>query len=441
MSLKSSNKIETNVYELEISISAEDFNAAVLKTYNKNKGKISVPGWRKGKAPKHLIETIYGKDVFYDDALEMLYPGVVDAAIAEAGITAVDSPHDVDVKEIGENGVEITMKVTVKPEITVTEYKGLEGCKHPVEVADSEVDAEIERLRKRGGTVTTVEDRAALDGDTAVIDFEGFVDGVAFEGGKGENHDLVLGSGQFIPGFEEQIVGHNTGDEFDVNVTFPEDYSPELAGQDAVFKVKLNEIKATVLPELDDEFAKDVSEEAETLDELKNNIKTDMQKSRQEHSDADFENEVLMKLAENVEGEIPQCMFDKKASENMDNFARRLKSQGIADVDMYLMYMGIEKEQFEEDMMAQAVQQIKVRLALEKVATTESIEIADEDLAAEYDRLVGAYGVSADSVKSFFAEETVRGDLLCEKAIKVILEHATVCEHKHDEDSENDAEA
>jgi len=440
MQLKSSSKIETNVWELEVSISAEDFNAAVLKAYNKNKGKINVPGWRKGKAPKHMIETIYGKNVFYDDALEMLYPTAVDEAIEAAGILAVDSPHDVDIKEIGENGVELTMKVTVKPEITVKEYKGLEGCKHAAEVTDEEVEEEIERLRKRNVTVTTVEDRAAQDGDTAVIDFEGFVDGVAFEGGKGENHDLVLGSGHFIPGFEAQIVGRNTGDEFDVNVTFPEEYSPELAGKDAVFKVKLNEIKANILPDLDDEFAKDVSEEANTLDELRSSIKSDKLKTLQERIDADFENDVLKKLAENVEGEIPQCMFDKKARENMDSFARRLKSQGM-ELDLYLMYMGIDKAQFESEMAEQAAQQVKVRLALEKVAETEGLEVTDEELAVEYDRLAEMYKVAADSVKTFFAEESVKGDLLCEKAIKAVTDNAVICEHHEEAAADDTAEA
>ncbi|MBQ3151305.1 MAG: trigger factor [Clostridia bacterium] len=439
MSLKSCEKIETNVCELAVSISGEAFEAAINKVYNKQKSKITVPGFRKGKATRQMIETIYGKGVFYDDALEMLYPEAVDEAIKEAGIDAVDVPYDVDIKEIGANGVELTMKVTTKPEITVKNYKGLEACKHAVEVTDEEVDAEIERLRDRNATIATVEDREAKMGDTASIDYDGSVDGVPFDGGKG-SHDLVLGSGSFIPGFEEQVAGHKTGEEFDVNVTFPEEYhAEELCGKAAVFKCKINEIKEKILPELDDEFAKDVSEDAETLDDLKKGIKEDMLKHKQSHADADFEQELLVKLAAEVEGEIPEVMFAKKAEENKENFARRISQQGI-ELDMYLMYMGIEKERFDADMREQAEQQVKVRLALEKIAADENIEVSDEDVDAEYNKLAEMYGVSADAVKGFFSAESLKGDILCEKAINVIKDNAVICEHHHEEAAEEAAE-
>ncbi|MBR5619823.1 MAG: trigger factor, partial [Clostridia bacterium] len=268
MSLKSSKKIETNTYELEVSISAEDFAAAVMRVYNKKKNSILVPGFRKGKAPKHVIETMYGKGVFYDDALESIYPQTVDAAIKEAGIEAVDNPHDVEIKEIGDNGVEMTMKITVKPQIEVKQYKGLEAAKRTVSVSEEEVNAQIERMRERGATITEITDRPAKLGDIAAIDYDGSVDGVPFEGGKG-SHDLELGSGSFIPGFEDQVVGHSIGDEFDVNVTFPEEYhAEELSGKPAVFRCVLNGLKEKTLPELDDEFAKDVSEDADTIDDL-----------------------------------------------------------------------------------------------------------------------------------------------------------------------------
>ncbi len=442
MSLKSSNKIETNTYELEVTVGAAEFSAAVLSVYKKKKNKILVPGFRKGKAPKHVIETIYGKGVFYDEALEDVFPKAVDDAIKEAGIEAVDNPYDVDIKEISEdNGVDLTMKITVKPEIEVKQYKGLEAAKRTVSVTEEEVNAQIERMRERGATITEITDRPAQLGDIAAIDYDGSVDGVPFEGGKG-SHDLELGSGSFIPGFEEQVVGHNIGEEFDVNVTFPEEYhAEELSGKDAVFHCKLNGLKEKTLPELDDEFAKDVSEDADTLDDLKKNIEADALKEKQNHADADFEQALLVKLAEQVEGEIPECMFEKKAEENKENFSRRIGQQGIK-LEMYLMYMGIEQSQFESDMYEQAVQQVKVRLALEKIAALENIEVSDEDLEAEYAKLAEMYGVSADAVKGFFAADAIRSDILCEKAINVVKDAAVVTEDAEEEkkDAANEAE-
>lgn len=438
MSLKSSNKIETNTYELEVTVGAAEFSAAVLSVYKKKKNKILVPGFRKGKAPKHVIETIYGKGVFFDEALESIFSKVVNDAIKEAGIEAVDNPHDVEIKEISEeSGVVMTMKITTKPEIELKQYKGLEAAKRTVSVTEEEVNAQIERMRERGATITEITDRPAQLGDIAAIDYDGSVDGVPFEGGKG-SHDLELGSGSFIPGFEEQVVGHNIGEEFDVNVTFPEEYhAEELSGKDAVFHCKLNGLKEKTLPELDDEFAKDVSEDADTLDDLKKNIEADALKEKQNHADADFEQALLVKLAEQVEGEIPECMFEKKAEENKENFSRRIGQQGI-QLDMYLMYMGIEKSQFESDMYEQAVQQVKVRLALEKIAALENIEVSDEDLEAEYAKLAEMYGVSAEAVKGFFAADAIRSDILCEKAINVVKNAAIVTEAADETDDAAD---
>ena len=438
MSLKSSKKIETNTYELEVSISAEDFNSAVMRVYNKKKSTILVPGFRKGKAPKHVIETMYGKGVFYDDALESLFPQTVDAAIKEAGIEAVDNPHDVEIKEIGDNGVEMTMKITVKPQIEVKQYKGLEAAKRTVSVTEEEVNAQIERMRERGATITDITDRPAQLGDIAAIDYDGSVDGVPFEGGKG-SHDLELGSGSFIPGFEDQVVGHSIGEEFDVNVTFPEEYhAEELSGKDAVFHCKLNGLKEKTLPELDDEFAKDVSEDADTFEDLKKNVEADLLKEKQGHADADFEQALLVALADQVEGEIPECMFERKAEENKENFSRRIGQQGI-QLEMYLMYMGIEKSQFESDMYEQAVQQVKVRLALEKIAELEKIEVSDEDVDAEYGKLAEMYGVSAEAVKGFFAADSIRSDILCEKAINVVKDSAVITEPSDDEEKADEA--
>jgi len=440
MSLKSSKKIETNTYELEVSISAEDFSAAVMRVYNKKKNKILVPGFRKGKAPKHMIETMYGKGVFFDEALESIFPKVADEAIKEAGLDAVDNPHDVDIKEISEeNGVEMTMQITVKPEIEVKQYKGLKAPKRTVSVTEEEVNAQIERMRERNATITDITDRPAKLGDIAAIDYDGSVDGVPFEGGKG-SHDLELGSGSFIPGFEDQVVGHTIGEEFDVNVTFPEEYhAEELCGKDAVFHCKLNGLKEKTLPELDDEFAKDVSEDADSLDDLKKSIEADALKEKQNHADADFEQALLVALAEQVEGEIPECMFEQKAQENKENFSRRIGQQGI-QLEMYLMYMGIEMSQFESDMYEQAVQQVKVRLALEKIAALENLEVSDEDVEAEYAKLAEMYGVSVDAVKGFFNADAIRSDILCEKAINVVKEAAEITEPEEETVKTDDAE-
>ena len=399
MSLKSSNKTDTNVYTLEIEIGAEPFKAAVLKAYNKAKNKIALPGFRKGKAPLAMIERFYGKDVFYEDALEIAFPEAVSDAYKEAGIEPVDSPKDVNVKSIGEDGVLFEMKVTVKPEdIKVKAYKGLEAEKAEAAVTPEEVDARIEAMRERNARTITVEDRAAAKGDIAVIDFEGFVDGKAFEGGKGSNYELELGSGQFIPGFEDQVIGHNAGESFDVNVKFPEEYTPELAGKDATFKVTLHEIKVKELPELDDEFAKDL--DYDNVDELKKGVEADMLEHRQ-----------------------PEVMFDTQKEENINNFAQRLAQQGI-DVDTYFSYMGTDKEAFESSMREQAVSQVKLGLALDKIAEDEKIEVSAEDIEEEFKKLAEMYGMEVEKIKSLIAEDLLKADLLKEKVVKFVVDNA-----------------
>ena len=315
MALKSSNKVDTNVYEIEVTVTPEVFTDACKSAYMKQRKSIQLPGFRKGKATQGMIEKVYGENAFYEEALEIVYPEAVTAAIEEAGLRTVDTPFDLDVPVMSkEQGVEMKMKVTVYPEVKLGDYKGLKATMLPTEATDEDVDKEIENMRDRNSRLVTVEDREAQMGDTAEIDFEGFVDGVAFEGGKGENYPLELGSGSFIPGFEEQVAGHKSDEEFDVNVTFPEDYAAELAGKDAVFKCKIHEIKSKELPELDDEFAKDVSE-FDTLDELKADIKKQMNERKAEEAKNDFENQLIEQVIDNMECEVPQCMFDKRADE------------------------------------------------------------------------------------------------------------------------------
>lgn len=423
MSLVSANKTETNTYAVEIAIAAEDFRAAIQQAYLKQRKSIQIPGFRKGKAPLMMIEKLYGQEVFFEDALDIVFPEAVQAAYEEAGITPVDQPRDFDVKTMSkEEGVVMTFNVTVKPEITVKAYKGLTAEKADSKVTKEEIDHEIEHMLERGARMVDVDNRAVQNGDITVIDFEGFVDGVAFDGGKAEKYSLTIGSGSFIPGFEEQIIGHSIGEEFDVNVTFPAEYAPELASKDAVFKIKLHEIKVKELPELDDEFAKDMGE-YETVDELKKGIEEDMLKRKQESAQHAFEDAVIDALCQNVEGEIPECMYENKAKENIDNFAQRIGQQGI-DLDTYLMYMGMDKAIFESQMRERAVADVKLDLAIEKIVEAEGIKASDEAVAEEYNKMVEMYQIDLEKIKSLVPEATVAAEIAKQEAIKVVIDSA-----------------
>lgn len=421
--LKSANKTETNTYTLEVSISGEDFKAAIVKAYNKQKGKIAIPGFRKGKAPLTVIERYYGKGVFYEDALDILYPEVVGEAIQESGIEAVAAPYDVDVSKIDETGVEMSMKVTVKPEVEIGEYKGLTAVKADATVSAAEVKKKLEEMQERNARLVTVEGRAVAKDDIAVIDFEGFVDGVAFDGGKGEGFELTIGSGQFIPGFEDQIIGHNAGEEFDVNVTFPEAYTPELAGKDATFKVKVNEIKVKELPELDDEFAKDVSEDADTLAALKKSIKADLTESKKAQADRDFESALLEQLASNVQGEIPEVMYDNKVEDEINNFSQRLAQQGL-NLDGYLQYTGMDMGKLKESFREGAEKQVKLMLAVEKIVKLEGLEASDEEVEAKYAEMAEMYRMEVEQIKSFVPAADIKTDIVNGKAVQVVVDAA-----------------
>lgn len=423
MALKSSNKVETNVYELVVTVTPEDFTEACKKAFMKQRKSIALPGFRKGKATQGMVEKMYGEAAFYEDALEEVYPVAVTSAIEEAGLKTVDAPFDLEVPVMSKaEGVEMKMKVTVYPEVKLGEYKGLKATMLPTEASDEDVDAEIENMRERNSRLITVEDRAAEMGDTAEIDFEGFVDGVAFDGGKGENYPLELGSGSFIPGFEEQVAGHKTEEEFDVNVTFPEEYTPELAGKDAVFKCKIHEIKTKELPELDDEFVKDVSE-FDTLDELKADIKKQMNEKKAQEAKADFENQLIEQVCDNMEVEIPQCMFDKRTDEMIQDYSYRLQMQGI-DLNIYLSYLGQDMDSFKETFKQGAESQVKAMIALDAIVEAEKIEASDEEIDAEAAKLAEQYQMDVEQVKKAVPVDQLASEIKTRKAVEIIVDSA-----------------
>ncbi len=423
MALKQANKVETNRVELEIEVGAEAFEAAVQAAYRKNVGKINVPGFRKGKAPRAIVEKIYGTGVFYEDAINDLYPTALDEAITESGYEYVEDKVDLDVVSVGAEGLCFKAVITVKPEIEVTEYKGLKAKKKAVSVKEDEIKAELAKLQDRNSRLVTVEDRAAAEGDTVVFDFDGYVDDVAFEGGKAENHSLVLGSGQFIPGFEDQIVGKKPEEAFDVNVTFPEEYhATELAGKPAVFKCVLHEIKTKEMPELNDDFAKDCSE-FDTLDELKADIKAKLKQQKERAADEAFETELMEQLCANVQGEIPNAMYENRINESVQDFGYRLQMQGL-DLETYMKYTGMDMESFRGGFREQAERSVKVRLALEKIAALENLAPSDEDVEAEFKKYADQYSMEIEKIKSLIPDASIRGDLAVSKAMDLVKANA-----------------
>ena len=429
MSLKSCEKTGTNEVTIELSISAEAFADANVKAYNKVKKNITVPGFRKGKAPKAFIEKYYGEGVFYDDALEIAFPEAYEAAVEEAGIDPVDNPFDFDIKSVGKDGVELSCKVTVKPEITVGEYKGLKAEKEVVAVTAEEVEAELKKKQDDNARIVDVDDRAVENGDIVTIDYEGFNDGVAFDGGKAEEFDLTIGSGQFIPGFEEKIIGHNIGEEFDIDVTFPEEYHAEdLAGKPVVFKIKLHGIKVRELPELDDEFVKDISE-FDTLDELKADLEKNMTEAKQANADREFEGKLLDMVAESVEGEIPECMIEKAIDDMIQDMDYRLRMQGL-DFKTYLMYTGMDEKVVREQYKAQAEKDVKLMLAIEKIVAAEGLDATEEEINAHYQKFADGYGMAIEEIKKVVSEKTAKNDITSRKAIDLIVDSAKATKPK-----------
>ena len=429
MSLKSSNKIEENVWELEVAVDGETFMNAVNKAYLQQRKKINVPGFRKGKAPRAFIEKMYGEAVFYEVALEIVYPDAVSAAIEEAKLEVIDTPFDLEVPEMGKDGVVIKLKVTVMPEVKLGKYKGIKATKKSAKVSAEDVKSHINNMLEQNSRIVTVETkRKVKKNDIAVIDFEGFVDGVAFEGGKAENYELTIGSNQFIPGFEDQIIGHKAGEEFDVNVKFPEDYHAELAGKDATFKIKLHEIKVKEVPALDDEFVKDVSE-YDTVDELKKNVKEELENKKQHEVEAEANNEVLDKLADLVTAVIPDCMIEKKMDDDVQDFAYRLQMQGL-DLKTYLKYTGSDEKTFREQYKEQAEKQVKLDLALAEIIKKENLEVSDADLEEEYAQYAKAYNMDVDQIKKAIPADNLKPELLQRKAVDFVIENASFAAEK-----------
>ncbi|MGN0518632.1 MAG: trigger factor [Acutalibacteraceae bacterium] len=423
MGLKTFEKVETNRVKLEVEVDAQTFDNAINKAYRKEVKKMNIPGFRRGKATRAMVEKLYGEQIFYDDAMQSVYPEALDAAIKEANLDVVRDRIDLDVVSVGKEGFTFTAVVTVMPEVTIEGYKGIEVTPKSTEVTDELIDEEINRVRERNGRLITVEDRAAQNGDIAVIDFEGFVDGVAFDGGKAENYDLSLGSNSFIPGFEEQIVGHTTGEEFSIFVKFPDDYqAEELKGKDAEFKINLHEIKVRELPELDDEFVKDVSEK-DTVEEYKAEISEKLAEKLKNESETDVEDQIVNKLVELLQGEIPEAMYTNKAEEMVEELDARLRQQGL-DIKTYSQYMGTDINGLRDMYRPQAEIRVKLRLALEKIAVLEGFEITDDDVEAEYNKLAEAYKMSADRIKNIIPVEEIKKDIGAERAMNLVKDNA-----------------
>ena len=436
MNLISCEKLEKSMVELQFSIDAETFKAAVNNAFKREGKKYAIPGFRKGKAPRHMIEKMYGSDIFHYDAVNDLFPEAYEAAVKEAKIDVVGRPDPEVVSMSEADGVVLKVKVAVKPEVELGEYAGLTVTKEAKNVNEDDVEAEVKRMQDRNGRLLTREG-AAENGDTVDVDFEGFVDGKAFEGGKAEHYSLVLGSGSFIPGFEDQVVGHSAGEEFDVNVKFPEEYgAAELAGKDATFKIKLHEVKYKELPALDDDFAKDVSE-YDTLDELKDSIRNNIKTNLDKQAEQKVENDLMDQVIANMKADIPDAMVDSRIDELVQDFEYRISQQGLKLAD-YLKYMGMNIEQFRAQFKEQADKQVKMRLAMEAIVAKEGITASDEEFEEEVKRIADAYKMEADKVKSIVDAAAVKADLAINKAIDFVKEKANVVTAEPKEEEKQD---
>ena len=437
MNIKSNEKKENSAIELVIEVSAAEFDAAINKVYNKQKKNIMIPGFRKGKAPRKMVEKMYGEQVFFEDAVEEAYPAAYDAALKEAGIVPVAYPK-LEIVEVSKDGFTFKALVTVQPEASVKEYKGLVVAKPEVKVTAADVKAEMKPYIDRASRLVSV-DRKAKKGDVAVIDFEGFKDGVAFEGGKGENYSLELGSGTFVPGFEEQVIGMKAGEEKDLDITFPENYTADLAGAAVVFKVKVNEVKERQEPALDDEFAKDVSE-FDTLDEFKKDLKEKLKARRQQQADRDYETAVIDALLENLVCDVPEAMVDYRADKMVEEQAMRMQQNGLNFQD-YLKYMGLSMDDVRAQAKTAADRAVRTALALDAVAKAEGIEVTQEELDAEVKRLAEQFNVTEEQVREVTNESDMKQDLGSKKALELVKSSAKKPAKKKEEAQAETTEA
>ncbi len=431
MKLISSNKVDTNRYELVIEVEGTVFMNTVNKIYKKEVKNINIPGFRKGKAPRSVIEKMYGKGVFYEDAINELYPQALEFAIAETGLAVVKDKPDVDIEKADGEALVIKTKLTVEPEVAIENYKGIEYVAAATEVTDEDVEKEIERVRQRNSRLVEVTDRAAEKNDTVTIDFRGMVDGEEFEGGKAENYNLTLGSGAFIPGFEDAIVGHNVDEVFTIDVTFPEEYQVDtLKGKPAQFEIKLHKIQARDLPAFDEEFVKDVSE-FDTIDAYKADLREKLAEDKKKSADNDKERQIADKLAELLQAEVPEAMYENQIDSLVDDFAMNLRMQGM-DLKTYMEYTGLTDEILHDTYYDQAVSQVKVRLALKKIAELENIAVTDEEVEKKYTEMAESYKVEVEKVKNVFGEKDIKADIAVEKAFELVKESAVAVEKKEE---------
>ena len=422
MSLIKSEKTDKSVYTLEFSVDKETFDKAVSNAYRKQVGKISGPGFRKGKAPRSVIEKMYGKGFFYEDAINEVLPDAFDAALKESKLDMVGQP-EFDVVSIDDNGVVMSAKIAVKPTAKIDGYFGIEAEKQVAEVTDEEVESEINTIRERNSREIEVTDAESQMGDVCTIDYEGFVDGVAFEGGKGSDYPLKLGSGNFIPGFEEQVAGHKIDEQFDVNVTFPEEYhAKELAGKAAVFKTVIHKIKHIELPALDDDFAKDVSE-FDTMDEYRADVKAKIAKRHEDEADRKFEDAILDTLIEKLKADIPEQMYVAETENFVRDYDNRLRMQGL-DLKTYFQYTGMTLDTLREQLRPQAEKQVKLRLALETIAKKEKIKVSKADIEEEIKRIADAYQMEVDKVREMVPADSIAEDMKVKKAMDLVKENA-----------------
>ena len=420
MTVKSCEKLEKSRVALTIETSAEEFEAAVNKAYLKMRGKINVPGFRVGKAPRKIIEKMYGAEVFYEEAVNIILPDAYEAAVKEQELDVVGYP-EVELESCTKDGVVFKCTVAVYPEVKLGQYKGLEAPKAEVKVAAADVNARLKEMADRNSRLVSV-DRAVKKGDTADIDFEGFDNGVAFDGGKGENFDLEIGSGSFVPGFEDQLIGMKAGEEKDIDITFPKDYTPELAGKPVVFHVKVNEVKVKEVPALDDEFAKDVSE-FDTLKDLKADIKKKLTAERTEAAQRAFEDVLMAKVAEGVEADVPHEMVDLQAEQMTEGFKQQLAAQGIP-FDQYLKMTNTTEADFKSQAYGPAEQQVKMDLAISAIVKAEGLEASDDEVEAEMKKVADKYGMDLDTVKKYLRPEEVKEQVIREKVIKLVADNA-----------------